>query len=121
MADISEDRVDLLEEKMRAKIDTMTGFSDVEGKSRALHKVREMAVANVECLMNSTRTLSYHVPCRRVTIMSCCKRQDRLINPGIHCPLSFHGFVGYPIVLSVVVFSVENLTDQSEKCVVCAY
>lgn len=64
MADISEDRVDLLEEKMRAKIDTMTGFSDVEGKSRALHKVRETTVANVECLMNSTRTLrvAYHVP-----------------------------------------------------------
>lgn len=39
MACISEDRVDLLEEKMRAKIDTMTGFSDVEGKSRALEKV----------------------------------------------------------------------------------
>lgn len=40
MAHISEDRVDLLEEKIRAKIDTMTGFSDVEGKSRALEKVR---------------------------------------------------------------------------------
>lgn len=40
MAQISEDRVDLLEEKIRAKIDTMTGFSDVEGKSRALEKVR---------------------------------------------------------------------------------
>lgn len=40
MAEISEDRVDLLEEKMRAKIDTMTGFSDVEAKSRALEKVR---------------------------------------------------------------------------------
>lgn len=39
MARISEDRVDLLEEKLRAKIDTMTGFGDVEGKSRALHKV----------------------------------------------------------------------------------
>ncbi|CAM9774836.1 unnamed protein product, partial [Pylaiella littoralis] len=39
MAFISEDRVDLLEEKMRSKIDTMTGFSDVEGKSRALEKV----------------------------------------------------------------------------------
>lgn len=39
MADISEYRVDLLEEKIRAKIDTMTGFSDVEGKSRALEKV----------------------------------------------------------------------------------
>lgn len=39
MARISEDRVDLLEEKMRAKIDTMTGFSDVEAKSRSLEKV----------------------------------------------------------------------------------
>lgn len=39
MARISEDRVDLLEEKIRAKIDTMTGFSDVEGKTRALEKV----------------------------------------------------------------------------------
>eukprot|EP00903_Cladosiphon_okamuranus_P011643 g10951.t1 len=39
MAFISEDRVDLLEEKLRSKIDTMTGFSDVEGKSRALEKV----------------------------------------------------------------------------------
>lgn len=39
MAGMSEDRVDLLEEKMRAKIETMTGFSDVEGKSRALEKV----------------------------------------------------------------------------------
>lgn len=36
---VSEDRVDLLEEKIRTKIDTMTGFSDVEGKSRALEKV----------------------------------------------------------------------------------
>lgn len=42
MAQISEDRVDLLEEKIRAKIDTMTGFSDVEGKSRALEKVRHL-------------------------------------------------------------------------------
>lgn len=41
MAFISEDRVDLLEEKLRSKIDTMTGFSDVEGKSRALEKVRD--------------------------------------------------------------------------------
>lgn len=40
MACISEDRIDLIEEKMRSKIDTMTGFSDVEGKSRALEKVR---------------------------------------------------------------------------------
>lgn len=40
MAFISEDRVDLLEEKLRSKVDTMTGFSDVEGKSRALEKVR---------------------------------------------------------------------------------
>ncbi|CAM9584253.1 unnamed protein product [Scytosiphon promiscuus] len=39
MACISEDRIDLIEEKMRSKIDTMTGFSDVEGKSRALEKV----------------------------------------------------------------------------------
>lgn len=42
MAFISEDQVDLLEEKMRSKIDTMTGFSDVEGKSRALEKVRNI-------------------------------------------------------------------------------
>lgn len=70
MADISEDRVDLLEEKLRSKIDTMTGFSDIEGKSRALHKVRE-TVANVDCLMNSSRTLFYHVPCRQVTNMPC--------------------------------------------------
>ena len=41
MAFISEDRVDLLEEKLRSKVDTMTGFSDVEGKSRALEKVRD--------------------------------------------------------------------------------
>lgn len=41
MAFISEDRVDLLEEKLRSKIDTMTGFSDVQGKSRALEKVRK--------------------------------------------------------------------------------
>lgn len=40
MAFVSEDRVDLLEEKMRSKIETMTGFKDVEGKSRALEKVR---------------------------------------------------------------------------------
>lgn len=40
MAFISEDRVDLLEEKMRSKIETMTGFKDLEGKSRALEKVR---------------------------------------------------------------------------------
>ncbi|CAM9454322.1 unnamed protein product [Hapterophycus canaliculatus] len=39
MAYISEDRIDLIEEKMRSKIDTMTGFSDVEAKSRALEKV----------------------------------------------------------------------------------
>lgn len=39
MALISEDRIDLLEEKLRAKVDTMTGFSDVDGKSRALEKV----------------------------------------------------------------------------------
>lgn len=38
MARISEDKVDLLEEKMRAKVDTMTGFSDVEAKSRSLEK-----------------------------------------------------------------------------------
>ncbi|CAM9455966.1 unnamed protein product [Ectocarpus sp. 6 AP-2014] len=39
MAFVSEDRVDLLEEKMRSKIETMTGFKDLEGKSRALEKV----------------------------------------------------------------------------------
>lgn len=47
MAQISEDRVDLIEEKMRAKIDTLTGFSDVEGKSRALEKVRGTALPTI--------------------------------------------------------------------------
>ncbi|CAM9877001.1 unnamed protein product [Ascophyllum nodosum] len=39
MAEISEDRLDLLEEKLRARIDTLTGFSDVEVKIRSLEKV----------------------------------------------------------------------------------
>lgn len=67
MADISEDRVDLLEEKLRAKIDTMTGFSDVEGKSRALHKVswkRLRTLVSNEILERCTRA-------RINTIISC--------------------------------------------------
>ncbi|CAM9499692.1 unnamed protein product, partial [Choristocarpus tenellus] len=38
MSVIPEDRVDMIEEAIRAKVDTMTGFSDVEGKGRALEK-----------------------------------------------------------------------------------
>lgn len=54
MALISEDRIDLLEEKLRAKVDTMTGFSDVEGKSRALEKVsRRRSPPRVEAICAS--------------------------------------------------------------------
>lgn len=41
MARTLEERVDDLEEKLRAKVETMTGFSDVIGKERALEKVRQ--------------------------------------------------------------------------------
>ncbi len=58
MAFISEDRVDLLEEKLRSKIDTMTGFSDVEGKSRALEKVRVRPAH--KCCNVETTTTSLH-------------------------------------------------------------
>lgn len=40
MAEVSEDRLDLLEEKIRLKVDTMSGFSDVEGKYRYLENVK---------------------------------------------------------------------------------
>lgn len=81
MTDVSEDRVDLLEEKMRAKIDTMTGFSDVEGKSRALHKARE-TVAKVDVLavcMNSSTSnaiLSKYNAIGLETAVSCCQTAD---------------------------------------------
>lgn len=52
MAFISEDRVDLLEEKLRSKIDTMTGFSDVEGKSRSLEKVRGCSQKEFTCTIH---------------------------------------------------------------------
>lgn len=40
MADVSEDRLDLLEEKIRLKVDTMSGFVDVEGKCRYIENVK---------------------------------------------------------------------------------
>lgn len=40
MAEVSEDRLDILEEKIRLKVDTMSGFVDVEGKYRYLENVK---------------------------------------------------------------------------------
>lgn len=72
MARISEDRVDLLEEKMRAKIDTMTGFSDVEGKSRALEKVKPTKNYDPYPLHAFSRT-------KREALASCNKGLSHLV------------------------------------------